>query len=77
VIIIDMDDPRSVNNGIRMDVELVTRTSLSSLREVDDGRIVSPNSFDEWTWSGLRVSDRLIMLEPIFIGKCLKNFNRT
>lgn len=39
-----------------MDVELVTRTSLSSLNKIDDGRIVSPNSLDEWTWSSLRVS---------------------
>lgn len=71
-----MDDPRPTNNGARMDVEMVTRASLSSLQKVDDGRIISPNSFDEWTWSGLRVSDRLITLElSVFIGECLKSLN--
>ncbi|KAF7380246.1 hypothetical protein HZH66_014601 [Vespula vulgaris] len=39
-----------------MDVELVTRASLTSLQNVDDGRVVSPNSLDEWTWSSLRVN---------------------
>lgn len=39
-----------------MEFELVTRASLNSLQMVGDGRIVSPNSLDEWTWSNLRVS---------------------
>lgn len=47
-------------SGAKMDMELVTRASLSSL-QTDDGRIISPNSFDEWTWSGLRVSNWLII----------------
>ena len=54
-----MDDPKSANE-VRMDMELVTRASFSSLQKEDDGRIISSDSFDEWTWSGLRVSERLI-----------------
>ncbi|PBC32829.1 Adenylate cyclase type [Apis cerana cerana] len=48
-----------------MDVELVTRASLNSLNNVDDGRIVSPNNLDDWTWSNLR-----------FIRRDLKLFKR-
>lgn len=74
-----MDDLKTTNNGTRMDgtMELVTRASLSSLqKETADGRIISPNSFDEWTWTGLRVSDLLITLEPVvFTNECLKSFN--
>ncbi|KAK9300856.1 hypothetical protein QLX08_006566 [Tetragonisca angustula] len=44
-----------------MDVGLVTRASLNSLH-MDDGRIVSPNSFDEWTWSSLRIITESIYL---------------
>lgn len=63
-----MDDPRS-NSGMDGTMELVTRASLSSLQKEDaDGRIISPNSFDEWTWSGLRVSDRLITLESFVLA---------
>ncbi|XP_034941992.1 adenylate cyclase type 2-like isoform X2 [Chelonus insularis] len=49
-----------------MDVELVTRTSLSSLSKVDDGRIVSPNSLDEWTWSSLRKQFEYKNLEKLY-----------
>ncbi|XP_015124088.1 adenylyl cyclase X E isoform X2 [Diachasma alloeum] len=49
-----------------MDVELVTRTSLSSLHKVDDGRIVSPNSLDEWTWSSLRKQFEYKNLEKLY-----------
>ncbi|XP_070150500.1 adenylyl cyclase X E [Polyergus mexicanus] len=48
-----------------MDVELVTRASLSSLQN-DDGRIVSPNSFDEWTWSSLRKQFKYKSLEKLY-----------
>ncbi|XP_044014942.1 adenylate cyclase type 2-like isoform X3 [Aphidius gifuensis] len=50
-----------------MDMELVTRTSLSSLHAVDDGRIVSPNSLDEWTWSSLRKQFEYKNLEKLYI----------
>lgn len=77
--VIDMDDLRTSNNETRMDgtMELVTRASLSSLQKEDaDGRIISPNSFDEWTWTGLRVSDLLITLEPVvFTNERLKSLN--
>ncbi|XP_057341311.1 adenylate cyclase type 2-like isoform X2 [Microplitis mediator] len=49
-----------------MDVELVTRTSLSSLNKIDDGRIVSPNSLDEWTWSSLRKQFQYKNLEKLY-----------
>ncbi|XP_074115513.1 adenylyl cyclase X D isoform X2 [Cotesia typhae] len=49
-----------------MDVELVTRTSLSSLNKIDDGRIVSPNSLDEWTWSSLRKQFKYKNLEKLY-----------
>ncbi|XP_043285821.1 adenylate cyclase type 2-like isoform X2 [Venturia canescens] len=49
-----------------MDVELVTRTSLSSLHKVDDGMIVSPNSLDEWTWSSLRKQFEFKNLEKLY-----------
>nr|XP_033340223.1 adenylyl cyclase X E-like isoform X1 [Megalopta genalis] len=49
-----------------MDVELVTRASLNSLQVVDDGRIVSPNSFDEWTWTSLREQFKYKGLEKLF-----------
>ncbi|KAK9300855.1 hypothetical protein QLX08_006566 [Tetragonisca angustula] len=48
-----------------MDVGLVTRASLNSLH-MDDGRIVSPNSFDEWTWSSLRKQFKYKGLEKLF-----------
>ncbi|GAB1865684.1 adenylate cyclase [Camponotus japonicus] len=48
-----------------MDMELVTRASLSSL-QTDDGRIISPNSFDEWTWSGLRKQFKYKSLEKLY-----------
>ncbi|KAK2578827.1 hypothetical protein KPH14_002444 [Odynerus spinipes] len=49
-----------------MDVELVTRASLTSLQKVDDGRIVSPNSLDEWTWSSLRKQFKYKSLEKLY-----------
>ncbi|XP_011860163.1 PREDICTED: adenylate cyclase type 2-like isoform X3 [Vollenhovia emeryi] len=52
--------PKSIN------VELVTRASLCSLKKVDDGRIISPNSFDEWTWSGLRKQFKYKNLEKLY-----------
>ncbi|CAD1477097.1 unnamed protein product [Heterotrigona itama] len=48
-----------------MDVGLVTRASLNSLH-MDDGRIVSPNNFDEWTWSSLRKQFKYKGLEKLF-----------
>ncbi|KAI4481379.1 hypothetical protein M0804_009499 [Polistes exclamans] len=49
-----------------MDVELVTRASLTSLQNVDDGRVVSPNSLDEWTWSSLRKQFKYKSLEKLY-----------
>nr|XP_012138136.1 PREDICTED: adenylate cyclase type 2-like isoform X2 [Megachile rotundata] len=49
-----------------MDVELVTRASLNSLQVEGDGRIVSPNSLDEWTWSSLRKQFKYKSLEKLF-----------
>ena len=49
-----------------MDVEMVTRASLNSLQMVDDGRIVSPNSLDEWTWTSLRKQFKYKGLEKLF-----------
>ncbi|XP_043784053.1 adenylyl cyclase X E-like isoform X2 [Apis laboriosa] len=49
-----------------MDVELVTRASLNSLNNVDDGRIVSPNKLDDWTWSNLRTQFKYKNLEKLF-----------
>nr|XP_050867193.1 adenylate cyclase type 2-like isoform X2 [Vespula vulgaris] len=50
----------------KMDVELVTRASLTSLQNVDDGRVVSPNSLDEWTWSSLRKQFKYKSLEKLY-----------
>ncbi|XP_035736454.1 adenylate cyclase type 2-like isoform X3 [Vespa mandarinia] len=50
----------------KMDVELVTRASLTSLQNVDDGRVVSPNSLDEWTWSSLRKQFKYKNLEKLY-----------
>lgn len=47
-------------------MELVTRASLSSLQKVDDGRIVSPNSLDGWTWSTLRKQFKYKNLEKLY-----------
>ncbi|XP_018054428.1 PREDICTED: adenylate cyclase type 2-like isoform X1 [Atta colombica] len=60
-----MDDPKSANE-VRMDMELVTRASFSSLQKEDDGRIISSDSFDEWTWSGLRKQFRYKNLEKLY-----------
>ncbi|CAL7940010.1 unnamed protein product [Xylocopa violacea] len=49
-----------------MDVELVARASLNSLHMVDDARIVSPNSLDEWTWANLRKQFKYKSLEKLF-----------
>nr|XP_034176067.1 adenylate cyclase type 2 isoform X2 [Osmia lignaria] len=49
-----------------MEFELVTRASLNSLQMVGDGRIVSPNSLDEWTWSNLRKQFKYKSLEKLF-----------
>ncbi|KAG7189766.1 hypothetical protein KM043_017430 [Ampulex compressa] len=49
-----------------MDVELVTRASLTSLQKVDEGRIVSPNSLDESTWSNLRKQFKYKNLEKLY-----------
>ncbi|XP_076623646.1 adenylyl cyclase X D [Colletes latitarsis] len=49
-----------------MDMELVTRASLNSLRARDDGRIVSSNCLDEWTWSSLRKQFKYKSLEKLF-----------
>ena len=49
-----------------MEFELVTRASLNSLQMVGDGRIVSPNSLDEWTWSSLRKQFKYKSLEKLF-----------
>ncbi|XP_012165512.2 adenylate cyclase type 2 isoform X1 [Bombus affinis] len=48
-----------------MDVGLVTRASLNSLH-MGDGRIVSPNSLDEWTCSSLRKQFKYKGLEKLF-----------
>ncbi|CAK9829019.1 Adenylyl cyclase X E [Anthophora retusa] len=47
-------------------MELVTRASLDSLQVMDDGRVVSPNSLDEWTWSSLRKQFKYKSLEKLF-----------
>ncbi|XP_018341490.1 PREDICTED: adenylate cyclase type 4-like isoform X3 [Trachymyrmex septentrionalis] len=60
-----MDDPKSANE-VRMDMELVTQASFSSLQKEDDGRIISSDSFDEWTWSGLRKQFRYKNLEKLY-----------
>ncbi|XP_011646135.1 adenylate cyclase type 2-like isoform X2 [Pogonomyrmex barbatus] len=64
--VIDMDDLKPASNETRMDVELVTRASLSSLQKVDDGRIVSPNSFEEWTLSRLKKIFKRKNLEKLY-----------
>ncbi|XP_018372265.1 PREDICTED: adenylate cyclase type 4-like isoform X5 [Trachymyrmex cornetzi] len=60
-----MDDPKSANE-VRMDMELVTRASFSSLQKEDNCRIISSDSFDEWTWSDLRKQFRYKNLEKLY-----------
>ncbi|XP_012228247.1 adenylyl cyclase X E-like isoform X2 [Linepithema humile] len=47
-------------------MDVVTRASLSSLQKVDDKRIVSPNSLDEWTWCTLRKQFKYKNLEKLY-----------
>ncbi|KAL0099732.1 hypothetical protein PUN28_019858 [Cardiocondyla obscurior] len=47
-------------------MEMVTRVSLNSLQKEDDVRIVSPNSFEEWTWSSLRKQFKYKNLEKLY-----------
>ncbi|XP_051172100.1 adenylate cyclase type 2-like isoform X3 [Leptopilina boulardi] len=49
-----------------MDVELVARTSLSSLHKVDENLIISPNNLDDWTWSSLRKQFKYKSLEKLY-----------
>ncbi|XP_033224247.1 adenylate cyclase type 2 [Belonocnema kinseyi] len=49
-----------------MDVELVARTSLSSLHMVDENLIISPNNLDGWTWTSLRKEFKYKSLEKLY-----------